>query len=473
MADAKLTALTENTTPALTDDLYIVDDPGGTPASQRITVGNLLAVPSPTFTTPSIAKLANLTSNGFVKTSGGDGTLSVDGSTYLTSAGAVTSLTGTANQITASAATGAVTVSVPNSAQLNVAKLTNLTTNGVVKTSGGDGTLSVDTSTYLVSTDDTSHTLDMEEADLSTKQWETVLAGLSEFGVDPSNIGGGTVYFQNPGHRLTTETGVGVSTSDRTSQGTIYWTPYLSNTVTYYTGAAWATKTQTELSLALSVTSGKNYDVFYNGTAISLSSAWTDDTTRADALGTQDGVTVLNSDHSKLWIGTIRASGSNVTEDSSSKRFVWNCFNRAKRSLFRKESTATWTYTTSDYRVVNNDTNNRVEVLVGSANSEISLIAIHVADTSTGVIGSITAIGEDSTTVPAADCMILYAQAINSVGQTGNPSAYINKIVPLGYHAYSWLEWSTASGGTTNWYGETTTAGDITIRTGLTGNISA
>ncbi len=38
---------------------------------------------SPTITTPTIAKLANLTSNGFLKTSGGDGTLSVDTGTYV------------------------------------------------------------------------------------------------------------------------------------------------------------------------------------------------------------------------------------------------------------------------------------------------------------------------------------------------------------------------------------------------------
>lgn len=37
-------------------------------------------------TTQNITKLSNLTSNGFVKTSGGDGTLSIDTSTYLTSA---------------------------------------------------------------------------------------------------------------------------------------------------------------------------------------------------------------------------------------------------------------------------------------------------------------------------------------------------------------------------------------------------
>lgn len=41
MADTKLTALTETTSPALTDDVYVVTTPGGTPASKRCTIGNL------------------------------------------------------------------------------------------------------------------------------------------------------------------------------------------------------------------------------------------------------------------------------------------------------------------------------------------------------------------------------------------------------------------------------------------------
>lgn len=44
MADAKITALTENTTPATTDLLAIVDDPAGTPATQKITLLNALKV---------------------------------------------------------------------------------------------------------------------------------------------------------------------------------------------------------------------------------------------------------------------------------------------------------------------------------------------------------------------------------------------------------------------------------------------
>lgn len=80
--------------------------------------GSLVFSISPTITTPTIAKLANLTTNGFVKTSGSDGTLSVDTNTYLTSSGAVTSLAGTTNQITASASTGSVTLSLPSSVHI-------------------------------------------------------------------------------------------------------------------------------------------------------------------------------------------------------------------------------------------------------------------------------------------------------------------------------------------------------------------
>lgn len=41
MADYKITQLTENTTPITTDILPMVDDPGGTPVTQKVTIANL------------------------------------------------------------------------------------------------------------------------------------------------------------------------------------------------------------------------------------------------------------------------------------------------------------------------------------------------------------------------------------------------------------------------------------------------
>jgi hypothetical protein len=42
MADVKITALSEESTPVSTDLLLLVDDPGGSPASKKVEVGNII-----------------------------------------------------------------------------------------------------------------------------------------------------------------------------------------------------------------------------------------------------------------------------------------------------------------------------------------------------------------------------------------------------------------------------------------------
>lgn len=62
MADTKVTGLDENSSPATSDMLYIIDDPGGTPASQKVTIANVkTAMGVPDFTnltdwTPSLTQ---------------------------------------------------------------------------------------------------------------------------------------------------------------------------------------------------------------------------------------------------------------------------------------------------------------------------------------------------------------------------------------------------------------------------------
>lgn len=139
------------------------------------------------------------------------------------------------------------------------------------------------------------------------------------------------------GGRLTGQSGTWVTTSDVTSIGTLYYTPGTSagngnNQIALFNGSAWQLYSFSQVSLSLSVTSGKNYDVFiYNNAGVltlTLSSAWSSDTARTDALGTQDGVVTLGSDSKKRWLGVIRASGTNTIEDSAAKRFIVNAYNR-------------------------------------------------------------------------------------------------------------------------------------------------
>lgn len=65
MADSKLTALTAITSASSDDLLYIVDDPGGSPLSRKITVGNLLS------SSNAVTASANLTDDAVLRGDGG------------------------------------------------------------------------------------------------------------------------------------------------------------------------------------------------------------------------------------------------------------------------------------------------------------------------------------------------------------------------------------------------------------------
>ena len=160
--------------------------------------------------------------------------------------------------------------------------------------------------------------------------------------------------YQINGFRLTLTTGVPVTTTDVTGAGTLYLTPAMSGSgqIGLYINGAWQLVTSAQVSLSLTLTSGKNYDVFayYSSGGVLtlvLSNQWTNDTTRADALATQDGAQVLSSDHTRRWLGTLRASGTNTTEDSVAKRFLWNAYNQRSRTMKVTESTDSWTYGTT------------------------------------------------------------------------------------------------------------------------------
>lgn len=274
---------------------------------------------------------------------------------------------------------------------------------------------------------------------------------------DSVGTGGGSVIPSTMDFRLTTESGVPVSTTDRTAQGTIYMTPYKGNHISLYSGAAWVDHTTAEISLALTVTSGNNYDVFvYNNAGtitLELSAAWTNDNTRADALTRQDGVLVKSGATTRRWIGTIRASGSNVTEDSKKglldfvggKRFVWNAYNQVMRTVAVVDSCASGVgcaYGAAAWRQLRANTGNKIEYVSGDASSLVdgtfSLAAYNVA----AVGGCGVAIGVSSTTTPA----MLNGPFYGMPGQFPTSVKYIGS-PGLGYFYLAPLEHGDGAGG--------------------------
>jgi len=255
--------------------------------------------------------------------------------------------------------------------------------------------------------------------------------------------------------RLTLTTAVPVTTTDVTAATTLYWAPYTGNHISLYSGSAWVLFTQAELSIAVPATTNQMYDAFvdYNaGTPALTATAWTNDTTRATALTTQDGVLVLTGSTGKRYVGSFRTTGSSgQTEDSLAKRYVWNYYNRVSRVMRVVEATDSWTYTTDTWRQVQAAAGNQLDAVVGVVDDLVEIYATALATNSTGEIRGMVAIGHSSTTAFATGCQ-MGSQPISSVALVTVNSRLIT-FPTLGYQYFSWLERGGMTG-TTTWYGD-------------------
>jgi hypothetical protein len=268
--------------------------------------------------------------------------------------------------------------------------------------------------------------------------------------------------------RLTLTSGVAVTTGDVSAATNIFFTPFHGNLIALFDGTSvWNTRAFTELTLPLgTLTSALPYDVFAydNSGVVALRSpvAWTSATARATALTLQNGVYVKTGATTDRYLGTFYTTSTTTTEDSATKRFLWNYYNRVPRVLQRLETTASWTYTTATIRQANGSTTNQVDTVVGVAEVPIwlTLQTLH-SNTNTGVfvvtgigVGSTTTIssqGGEATTAAAGGFVSLFStyEAVPAVGR----------------QFYPWNEYSVATG-TTTFYDN---SGVTSVNRGLTG----
>lgn len=259
-----------------------------------------------------------------------------------------------------------------------------------------------------------------------------------------------------PCGRLTLTSGTPVTTSNVTAATTVYYTPAGScNGIDLYDGTVWRPYAFAELSIAVPATTNTNYDVFAydNAGVVALElTAWTNDTTRATALALQNGVYTKTGALTRRYLGTFRTTAvSGQTEDSVTKRLVWNNDNRVPRQLFVADSASTWTYSTATWRQANANTANKFEVVVGVSGAAVqATVRVTVRNNNVGTTTAV-GIGIDSTSAPVSQLIYANNQTSavdiympNSAEWVGYPGA--------GYHTIVWLEFSQAVGVTT-WAG--------------------
>lgn len=207
-------------------------------------------------------------------------------------------------------------------------------------------------------------------AGTSGQYLKTLGAGANPAWDSVSSSGGGSNSIMDG--RLTLASGVPIPTTDQSAKTTVYLTPYLGNKIALYDGSAWNVRTLTEISVAVPATTNTPFDVFcYDnaGTPTLEATSWTNDTTRATALTRQDGVLVKSGAATRRYIGTCRTTGSSGnTEDSVTKRFVWNFYNRVNKRMYVRD-TNLHTYNGATRKWNNSDTNNKLEFIVGQYQS--------------------------------------------------------------------------------------------------------
>lgn len=272
--------------------------------------------------------------------------------------------------------------------------------------------------------------------------------------------------------RLTLTSGTAVTTADVTAAVSVFFALYKGNLVSLFDGTKWVAYKFAELTLAVPNAASQMYDVFLKNVSgvLTLSAlAWTNDTTRATALTTQDGVLVKNGDTSSRYLGSFRTTAvAGQTEDSLAKRYVWNYYNRARRAMKVVEATNTWTYTTLTYRQANAATANQLDFVTGFSEDIVRAHVAAVARNGTVDTDGLVGIGLDSTTVNSGTRNL--PVSTTGVNDKIVPQSFYQGFPGVGRHTLVWLEMATAAG-TMTWFGNGGTA--VNQQSGIEGDLYA
>jgi hypothetical protein len=251
----------------------------------------------------------------------------------------------------------------------------------------------------------------------------------------------------------------------------LYWAPYQGNEIALYSGTAWVAFAQAQLSIAVPAVATQTYDAFvdYNsGTPALTLTAWTNDTTRATALTTQDGVLVLSGSTGKRYVGTVRTVSASQLNDSLALRHVWNYYHRVSRPMRVAEATNTWTYTTAAWRQANASAANQLSFVIGVAEVPVEIDVLGMWDNDGGGSHAAVGIGLDTLAAPTTGTIGIHNYSVAAGTQT-QVVASLRAFPAVGYHYAAWLEYAITATGTTTWYGDNNAA--TLYQSGISGSV--
>lgn len=289
------------------------------------------------------------------------------------------------------------------------------------------------------------------------------------------------VTFTQPTGRLTLTTATPVLSGAVNAATTIYYTPYIGNSVPLWNGTAFSNTPFVEISQLLSdatkspaaAVAASAYDLFvwYDAGTVRLSRGpvWTNVTTRSagTAIARVSGVLVNSIAITNgpgagygTYVGTIAtdAGGATVTFNPTPAAAsggptngawvgLWNQYNHRVVTAYAQDSKASWTYATTAWRSSDNSANNRVTFVAGGLEDyTVTEFTQYILNSgiATGYIG----VGVNSTSAPS----FVAAAGGNSANDAtvGQPAARANVAPALGVTFVQALEYGNPANYTLN-----------------------
>lgn len=248
--------------------------------------------------------------------------------------------------------------------------------------------------------------------------------------------------------RISLTTGDPAGVTSVTAGTTLYYGPYLGNSISLYRNGAWETVSFAEVSLAVPSVATTMHDLFgylSNGTLALEALAWTNDSTRATALVRQNGVYCKSGDLSRRYLGSFRTVASGQTNDSPDSRLVYNYRNKLQRLLRKAFDASSWTYASNGvWRSANASTANRIDFVVGVPSDIVYLRNLMSQRLGTANVGHIGIALNATTGSDACNCSGTgSATSVNSWR-----IAVYNQTPPAGYNYLQATEVLSGSSGT-------------------------
>jgi len=277
----------------------------------------------------------------------------------------------------------------------------------------------------------------------------------SPTGLKWAAAGAGAVMPDVCGFRLTPVSGQPVVTVSSSNVNVLYFTPFRHNRLSLFDGTLWQMVSAGEVSLSLSgLATNTNYDVWAvlgGGSSILLEvTAWAGDTNRAVGLAKQDGVWVKSGEPTRRYVGTFRTlPNSAATERSATQSLIWNYYNRVPWPMVVTEAADSWTYSTAAWRPYNNNTANRLRLVVGVDEEPVGAEAMGLGNAVTGNRNCAVGVGVDSVSVNSA-----ILRGNNFAPSTAQQAwAVYTGFTGAGFHFLQMLEYGDP-GATITWYGD-------------------